>query len=363
MNKNGISNLKTILLIIFILIPILRNSKDLYIPNLDITMKDVWLSFINILIIIFMTFVSFSLRRYKKIYSINIMTCIYLNAININYMDGFFVKTWNITYFVCYLMKTISFLAEQKEKEKCKHFLYFLAIPSLCYKTKYKKKSNRSFHKISELIFKAILAAGIFIFIKDNFLISYLEELTTTDNLSVFLASYFSLSICVVFCWLSLFYFYFVCYLNILAELTYYKDDFIYLDWWNTGSIDCFWQKWNVPFHRWTKRYIFNSLTGKGYKKIVAKAMCFLLSGLAHEYGISLCCGKTVGWMFLGMLGQIPMSYFCKLFESNFCFWIVFCIFGQTFSVFMIYRKCLGPENDMIDQICNFMFRKIYNNN
>lgn len=43
---------------------------------------------------------------------------------------------------------------------------------------------------------------------------------------------------------------------NGLAELTYFAHRDFFLDWWNMGSIDDFWRKWNRPVHQFLKRHI-----------------------------------------------------------------------------------------------------------
>lgn len=47
---------------------------------------------------------------------------------------------------------------------------------------------------------------------------------------------------------------------NGLAELTYFAHRDFFLDWWNMGSIDDFWRKWNRPVHQFLKRHIATPL-------------------------------------------------------------------------------------------------------
>lgn len=54
------------------------------------------------------------------------------------------------------------------------------------------------------------------------------------------------LSVPVVYSWLLMFYSFFHCWLNLLAEITRFGDRKFYKDWWNSLYLDEYWRNWNL---------------------------------------------------------------------------------------------------------------------
>ena len=49
-----------------------------------------------------------------------------------------------------------------------------------------------------------------------------------------------------VYGWILMFYAFFHCWMNFLAELTRFSDRNFYKDWWNSIYLDQYWRTWNL---------------------------------------------------------------------------------------------------------------------
>ncbi|KII73997.1 Diacylglycerol O-acyltransferase 1 [Thelohanellus kitauei] len=119
-----------------------------------------------------------------------------------------------------------------------------------------------------------------------------------------------SLSLCFYnfIVWITTFYKFFECWLNILAELLQFGDRCFYLDWWNATSVNQFWRSWNIPVHRWSKSHVFSPLLRMGYSNRTGIIVVFVLSGILHEFIISNVFKTFNIWLFSVMALQIPLS-------------------------------------------------------
>ncbi|KAK0157832.1 hypothetical protein PV328_011522, partial [Microctonus aethiopoides] len=118
--------------------------------------------------------------------------------------------------------------------------------------------------------------------------------------------------------WLCFFYLFFHSYLNLMGELLYFADRNFYSDWWNANNIDTFWRTWNMAVHRWAVRHLYIPIVEMGYGKTTAGVVVFFISAFFHEYVVSVPLKTFKIWAFLGMMGQIPLSYVSKYVEKQF---------------------------------------------
>jgi hypothetical protein len=72
-----------------------------------------------------------------------------------------------------------------------------------------------------------------------------LVYLKNDDYLNIF-ERILKLAIPNIYVWILMFYANFHCYLNLLAELTYFADRVFYKDWWNSLYLDEYWRTWNL---------------------------------------------------------------------------------------------------------------------
>ncbi|EJW02756.1 hypothetical protein EDEG_02849 [Edhazardia aedis USNM 41457] len=361
--------------------------------------NDVYWGSITFLILLMMCVNSFLLRRWKRsvyerkkkdianvtytgknnylqIFNIlSLLMCFIVISYMIIYkIHDFFVESWISVIFIEYILKIASFNSVLSNLEKAdkrgketelkadekdceifyylnskgtldfKHFLYFLIIPDLIYSDKFIMKKSRNRRNILFCVSKLIVTTLVFIFVKNQFALPLLRELTATNNMIklIKLYGYFVLSICVS--WILLFYSYFNCYLKIFSELCKVNDLKIYGPWWNSTNLAHFWREWNHIFHKWMVKTIYKPLLMRKYSKFTAKLICFFVSGSLHEYAFFLVCKKFGGWMLFAFIMQVPSIYISvkidKIFPKigNFLFWIVFCVFGQPICVLLYYK-------------------------
>jgi diacylglycerol O-acyltransferase-1 len=163
------------------------------------------------------------------------------------------------------------------------------------------------------------------------------------------------LSVISLFMWLLMFFAFFHCGLNIIAELMRFGDRSFYLPWWNAKDIAEYWRLWNIPVYKWGKRHVYltlfiNHKTSRFFSILVV----FTISALLHEILIGIPTHNLNGIAFMGMMGQIPLILFTNwlayirktLFPShkdffdtigNLIFWISFTIVGQPACILIYY--------------------------
>ena len=144
--------------------------------------------------------------------------------------------------------------------------------------------------------------------------------------------------------WLIFFYGFFHSFLNVVGELMRFSDREFYRDWWNCESVNAFWQNWNIPVHRWCVRHVYIPLLSQNKIKLTrfhASAAVFLLSAFFHEYLVSVPLNIYRIWAFMGMIMQLPLSWFVSRFldnqTANIAVWISL-IIGQPLCILMYYH-------------------------
>ncbi|KAM0681557.1 Diacylglycerol O-acyltransferase 1 [Glugoides intestinalis] len=138
--------------------------------------------------------------------------------------------------------------------------------------------------------------------------------------------------------------------MNIICEATQF-DECIFQDWWNSQSSEDFWKNWNFQVHTFIKKHIYIPLLNSGCGKALANLVCFLYSGIVHEYIISMSLKSINGWFLLAMICQIPLHYLTSSMKyrrpefANTFFWLCFGVLGQPLFTLLIYRTaCLNGE-------------------
>jgi len=66
------------------------------------------------------------------------------------------------------------------------------------------------------------------------------------DDYMMILERIMKLAIPNVYGWILMFYGFFHCWMNFLAELTRFSDRNFYKDWWNSIYLDQYWRTWNL---------------------------------------------------------------------------------------------------------------------
>ncbi len=119
------------------------------------------------------------------------------------------------------------------------------------------------------------------------------------------------LSVISLFMWLLMFFAFFHCALNIMAELLRFGDRSFYLPWWNAKDIAEYWRLWNLPVYKWGKRHVYLSLSiNHKTSRFFSILVVFTISALLHEILVGIPTHNLNGIAFMGMMGQIPLIVF-----------------------------------------------------
>ena len=156
-----------------------------------------------------------------------------------------------------------------------------------------------------------------------------------------------------IYIWLLSFIALFHCYLNLLAELTMFGDRRFYDTWWNAVSFREYWQKWNLPVHKWMVRHVYGPCRASGLPPIVNALMVFILSGLVHEYIIVIPLHLRMnGVISMAFIVQIPLimltdTGFVKARPvlGNCLFWFTNCFTGQPVAILLFFLLRQGQAS------------------
>ena len=232
------------------------------------------------------------------------------------------------------------------------NLLEFLTMPVLCYQYKYPrtnrvKKRKAAFYLIS-FIFCVSLIIFIFVQIEIPIIETTFKDIQHKNYLEI-IEKLGYLSIPNVYSWILMFYAFFHCWLNYLAEISQFADRNFYKDWWNSLYLDEYWRKWNIPTHFWLMRHVYNPLRRRGLNRFWCVGITFFVSGLLHEYVCSGALGVVNYWAFIGIFVNFPVTMIQNYIREqkkfsfiknsqmwNVFFWISFCFVGQPL-LFLIY--------------------------
>ncbi|TPX60545.1 diacylglycerol O-acyltransferase [Powellomyces hirtus] len=231
---------------------------------------------------------------------------------------------------------------------------YFIFAPTLCYQPSFPRTTRfRKTFFAKRLLEFSVGIAAMYLLGGQYAAPTLRNSLAALDNLDFvhLFERVLKLSVVSVVIWLLMFYSFFHCALNMLAEIMRFGDRRFYLQWWNAKDIAEYWRLWNTPVHNWGKRHIYMPLIVT-YKvsPTVASIGVFTISALLHELLIGVPTRCLNGWAFAGMMLQLPMILQSraliplrakneKLFDTvgNYVFWLSFTIVGQPAAVLVYY--------------------------
>jgi len=142
--------------------------------------------------------------------------------------------------------------------------------------------------------------------------------------------------------WLLMFWGFFHCALNILAELTRFADREFYRAWWNATTLHEYWRNWNILVHEWCLRHLYVESVSRHNVNAKAAALgTFLMSAVLHEYVALVGFRMLRPNMFCAMVGQAPLMSFSTRWTGmrggNFVMWLLLFI-GQTMVALLYVR-------------------------
>ncbi|KAJ3055280.1 hypothetical protein HK097_011011 [Rhizophlyctis rosea] len=174
------------------------------------------------------------------------------------------------------------------------------------------------------------------------------------------------LSLISVVMWLLMFWCFFHCWLNMIAEVLRFGDRRFYLPWWNAKDVSEYWRLWNTPVYNWGKRHVYLPLIiNHKVQGMAATLVVFTISALLHELLIGIPTHTINGWAFSGMMAQIPLVLGTQLLDrlrerfrnqtdgkifdtiGNYIFWISFTIVGQPTCVLIYYYHYVARQKAM----------------
>lgn len=193
-------------------------------------------------------------------------------------------------------LKMVSYRLYKTRESDLQSFIYFLVTPCLCYQDKYPRARHIEFSSLLSSITQFLVSLHLLLKIINSFISPSIARMQLCVNRFCITDEFMQLVISMSVAWIVGFYGFFHCYLNIIAEMTLYKDRTFYNDWWNAENVEEFWRKWNIPMHNWFKMH----LKGSNYRKL----LIFLTSALLHEYIIAVPTKKVHIWPMMAFLSQ-----------------------------------------------------------
>lgn len=184
-------------------------------------------------------------------------------------------------------------------------YCYFLAAPTLVYETSYPRNEKiRWIWALKEAI-GCIICLALAQLVFAQFELPILADIENSKGLW---HDVMRLSIPSIVAWLLMFYAFFHCYLNAIAEILRFGDREFYRDWWNAPTLDIFWRKWNILVHEWVLRHIYlETIRSAKQSQKAAAFWSFLFSAVYHELLCFVAFRVLRPWFFLGMFLQYPM--------------------------------------------------------
>lgn len=359
-NFQGINNLSYIISSLFLIQLLFRNIRKygllLCIPLETLTFTEIQsfflfcclnlLKFISIFYIVKHTKISFFILC---IYEILIGLIINLTMTHLYF--SFFCVGFSLYVFV----KIVSFILENKfakeikKKRKMqntlKNYFNFLLFPTVIYQRNFRRKIKINYLKIIKKFGILIITSLLLNFFADQIAIPTLNMLIFNTSFSIFLEYFLILSIVTIIMFFLLFIIVFICVLPIFAEITYFRNRKYFSDWWNKRTVGEFWASWNKEMHHWFKSYIFKPMVKRNYSKRFAVFMCFFVSGMFHEYAISVSSKTLRFYTFFGFMAQLVLmettDRISKAIPSlgNYLFWMMFCVVGQPICIWLNYKS------------------------
>lgn len=351
MEKYGVNNITCIISLMFVLKLTLESIGEygflMKIPLEDLTRNEMFAFAKIMLILVSMAFFSFFTKKYSRLFSMFFVLGMKsaVGIICVYELQHMYFSCFCCTLSIYITLKLISFcFYKEKGEDNIKHFIYFLLVPSIIYKRDFKMKSKRCFKKIRVLFYKLIVSALLLLFTMDQLSLPTMLKVKSSKNIYSFIANFLTLSLCTIILFWLFFYMFFCCILEILSDLTLYDENDFYGPWWNAKTVKWFWANWNKMVYQWIKMYIYLPLLTIKVPKKIAGFICFVISGILHEYIIFSGSKVFKGYTMMGFLLQTVLmettDHISTLYPvaGNVFFWCIFCVVGQPACIWLTYR-------------------------
>jgi diacylglycerol O-acyltransferase 1 len=240
-----------------------------------------------------------------------------------------------------------------------KRLAYFLIAPTLCYQLEYPQSPTIRVPWLLKRVAELVVICALLQVLWVQYMEPELEAWFSISNSGKgdwMEVGYrlMRLSIPNTIGWIMGFYCFFHLLLNVISEVIHFGDRNFYMDWWNCRNLEEYWKTWNLPVHFFFIRHCYTPLLKKGWSKLAANFLVFILSAVAHEYLVCVPLGVMSYYAFLAMLLQAPaiafeklLSKYLKLYNSelgNVSFWLFFCMLGQPICFFIYYSQYVSKN-------------------
>lgn len=232
------------------------------------------------------------------------------------------------------------------------NFGYFIIAPTLVYETGYPRTPRIRPEYVAWHCFQVIVCLTL----QYILLMQFCIPIWTAARRSGYLW-WFSVKLalpCFII-WLLLFWGFFQCALNIIAELTRFADREFYRDWWNATDLSQFWRLWNIPVHEWCVRHLYvETVTRQNMNAQVAVLSTFVLSAVFHEYICVVGFRMLRPYMFAGMMLQVPLikwsTGWAGTRTGNYIMWIMLFL-GQSWVPLLYCRDYILTNGTLMCEL------------
>lgn len=232
------------------------------------------------------------------------------------------------------------------------NFGYFIVAPILVYETGYPRTSRIRGGYVAWHGFQLVLCVSLQYILLMQFCIPVWTAAQRSGQLWWFSVK---LALPCFIIWLLLFWGFFQCGLNIIAELTRFADREFYRDWWNATDLSQFWRLWNVPVHEWCVRHLYvETVTRQNMNAQVAVLGTFVLSAVFHEYICVVGFRMLRPYMFAGMMLQVPLIKWSTRWAGtrtgNYVVWIMLFL-GQSWVPLLYCRDYILANQTLMCEL------------
>lgn len=232
------------------------------------------------------------------------------------------------------------------------NFGYFIVAPTLVYETGYPRTERIRTEYVAWHSFQLVLCVSLQYILLMQFCIPIWTAAQRSGQLWWFSVK---LALPCFIIWLLLFWGFFQCALNIIAEVTRFADREFYRDWWNATDLSQFWRLWNVPVHEWCVRHLYvETVNRQNMNAQVAVLSTFVLSAVFHEYICVVGFRMLRPYMFAGMMLQVPLikwsTQWAGTRTGNYIMWIMLFL-GQSWVPLLYCRDYILANRTLMCQL------------
>ena len=238
----------------------------------------------------------------------------------------------------------------------CFQWYEFVSFPTLTFQLSYPRTDSISFRRLFRYLAEFLFCSTLMAILVEQYMrpllnnahaqmSSHFIQKSWMPLITLSLERWLKLIVPALYLWLLGFFALFHCFLNFLAEATFFADRRFYDDWWNAGGFREYWQKWNLPVHHWIVRHVYVPCRSFGLSQTFTALLVFFLSGVVHEYIIVVPLHLPVnGVVSSGFILQLPLILLTDLefvqrrkMLGNCLFWFSHCFTGQPAAILMFF--------------------------